>query len=786
MTTSTNKKNQLPPFNEGDQHQETAEEALTASLRRNSDSTSQQQHCLVCYDELEYITKTPCEHNQVCGVCHLRLRYLHEDRKCPICKTENEQVIVDEHKSSGDKKFEDYNIWGNDLGGNYEYRDDVGMFFHRMHYDKTIKPLFGYHCTKPNCYYDGLKPDINIYEQKQQQQNSTEASNDGKPKIVTQLRGLQDHLRNKHQLTLCQLCVDHKRDFVARLPRFTPSRLKQHLVQGDGKGSGFEGHPICEFCRPTRFYDITHLHQHLNKEHYKCHVCEKRGLANQFFKNYRSLERHFDNQHFLCKNPQCLSARFVVFENELDLQHHERQVHGGTSSGSKIQLEFRVRRHNVEEPNQEVPTESDFNYSLDGQAFVPADLPQSSDAIQLHPRHVERTEELRRQAETIRRSNSTNQFEAPDAFPDLTGSTETGDAAGTGQQPLRVGWTSGTTLDRLGGRKKAGQVTDEDFPSLPSSAPSKKKQLFPKMKPNATSLSTIPPSGGWTAGSAAAATRIGSRPLPSSVPSFGQPRAAQGVSHSQRIPSSEDFPSLAASSKGPKKKYSIEAFSKRSQPAPSWTDADFPAVASALGNTSHLASGNVLKPPSSSATASVEDIKAQLGPIKYKELKSCVKRFTSKELGPEEFIDHTAALFDRGYADKDFWSFLPGLLESFPDEFRARQAMEYMEELKRMKNGVHNAESVRTNQATVPISWGSRPRVAVSSTPYGARVASSLNSQAKGGSNQAWQKPASTSTGKQQNQQSSSTASLHGSKKNGPGNGKKKKQNDELRKLAFG
>ena len=66
------------------------------------------------------------------------------------------------------------------------------------------------------------------------------------------------------------------------------------------------------------------LHEHLNKEHYKCHICDKQGKPNQFFKDYTRLERHFDRDHYLCHDGQCLSARFVVFENEIDLRAHEK------------------------------------------------------------------------------------------------------------------------------------------------------------------------------------------------------------------------------------------------------------------------------------------------------------------------------------------------------------------------------------------------------------------------------------------------------------------------------
>ena len=426
-------------------------------------------HCLVCYSDLTLRGKTPCDHNDICGVCHLRLRHLHGDKKCPICKTENESIIVD--KADG-KRFQDYPMWGNEIGAGFTHRDDVGMFFENQYYEEEILPLFGYSCN--TC-------EFRIEDQ---------PNAGGKKK--TPLKILQDHLRTKHRLALCQLCVDHKRDFVSRLPRMTPKQLQNHLKNGDGPTSGFNGHPVCEFCKPKRFYDLAFLHQHLHKEHYKCHVCEKRGLDNQFFKNYKSLEKHFDQQHFLCHDVQCLAARFVVFENELDLRAHELAVHGGTSTGStKINLEFRTRRAGYDgsgvEADQAAPSDSDFNYGLDGMAFVPDALPTSQQGgnsatanstasssnrdVQLHPLHLQRTEEFRQQARAIREQQAVDNQE--ESFPSLQ------QAGGPSNAPL-VGWSAGTTMQRVNVRRKdAGKVTAEDFPTLgpaPSAGASKKKK----------------------------------------------------------------------------------------------------------------------------------------------------------------------------------------------------------------------------------------------------------------------------------------------------------------------
>ena len=455
---------------------------------------------MVCYSDLQQTAGIlACGHNDVCGTCHLRLRHLHSDNKCPMCKTVNPQVIV----APPGKLWEDYEIWGNELGADFVYRQDVGMFFPVEYYQEEIQPLFGYHCTSCN-EYDGTTPDANIYEQQQQGKK--------KKKVPTPLMALQDHLRNTHKLALCQLCVDFKRDFVSQLPRFTPTQLRTHLSKGDGSDSGFKGHPLCEFCRPKRFYDVTQLHHHLQTEHYKCHVCDKQGLHNQFFRNYASLQHHFDAQHYLCHDPQCLEARFVVFENEIDLRAHQVQVHGSSGS-SKIQLEFRIKRAghdgSGQSPPQQVPSSNDFQYTLDGQAFVPPELNAENthgapNQDISHPMHLARTNELRAHAAEIRQ----RAVEETEAFPSLNASAPT--------SSLRVGWSS-EGLRRSAGVGNAGR---EEFPSLPSS--SRKQQSvatrlksggvsgsrqFAAMRSAAAAMPTTSTSAsGWTAPKTATTT----------------------------------------------------------------------------------------------------------------------------------------------------------------------------------------------------------------------------------------------------------------------------------------
>ncbi|KAL3918255.1 MAG: hypothetical protein SGILL_004323, partial [Bacillariaceae sp.] len=633
------------------------------------------QHCLVCYSDLTTRGKLPCGHDDICGVCHLRLRFLHDDKKCPICKAENDRVIVD---ADPKKRFEDYPQWGDDIGAGFVYKSDVGMFFQHEYYEKEITPLFAFQCNKCDFKVDATT-------------NNTSKKNS--PQKL-----LEDHLKSAHRLQMCRLCIDHKRDFVTRLPRMTQNQLQTHLKKGDGPASGFSGHPACEFCRPKRFYDLNFLHQHLHKEHYKCHICEKQGNENQWFKNYKSLEKHFDKAHFLCHDVQCLQARFVVFENELDLRAHEMQVHGGTSTGStKINLEFRTRRAGYDGSGmgvqQDTPSNSDFNFDLDGQAFVPEALPnqgsnintmanssETASGAQLHPRHVQRTEELRAHAAAVRQQQA---IEAQgESFPTLQAA-----APQAGSNAPLVSWTTGAALQKVNRNGASMNVTTESFPSLPTSAATesnaKKKAMkgtlgatrrqFAAMSTSASQASQPSWSGSGASIAAAplstSATRptapaasfnrqsnltsnnfpslgpsAGSRPAPYAAANAFAKKNQQRAAAPPSINNVGDFPAMSSAAKSSK--------SKNLKPAPAQAPSlnsavDFPAPPSASASSSarqHMLrdskksvarTDNVLQVNVTSGTAAkatVEDMKASLGPSKYKQLKRLTKEFAQDNL----------------------------------------------------------------------------------------------------------------------------------------------------------
>ena len=208
--------------------------------------------------------------------------------------------------------YQELQVWGEDIGPDYTYDHTARMFFPNQYFTNFVSKLWLYDCQV--C---------------------------GKKR--KNLKELEAHLKTDHDLHICHSCAKHKQVFPSELKYYTQRDLDRHLRQGDPEEGG-QGHPMCQFCK-TRFYDKQALYEHLTKDHYSCHLCEKKGIFYQYYRDYASLETHFRNDHLLCEHPDCLQRRFVVFDSELELHAHIRTTHPDQKVPKSIPLNmtgFRV------------------------------------------------------------------------------------------------------------------------------------------------------------------------------------------------------------------------------------------------------------------------------------------------------------------------------------------------------------------------------------------------------------------------------------------------------------
>ncbi|KAJ2553688.1 hypothetical protein EV175_002848, partial [Coemansia sp. RSA 1933] len=263
-------------------------------------SNEDENVCFICADTVKFHAIGECNHI-TCFRCNLRLRALFKSRACPYCKADMTTVI---HTSSSDKTFATL------LERPLPYTDtNLNIKFDSKEAYDTAMHTLQFNCPDSKCGH---------------------VDSDG-------LKGLKNHVRNEHSKTFCDLCLKNKKSFAEEHKLFTKAQLRTHYSRGDAVG--FTGHPQCEFCNAS-FYDNDQLFDHCRKKHEQCFICVRNETDRQvYYANYDTLEVHFSTAHFLCKDTTCLQKKFVVFENEIDMQSHQLAEHGNAHVGQRAKRE---------------------------------------------------------------------------------------------------------------------------------------------------------------------------------------------------------------------------------------------------------------------------------------------------------------------------------------------------------------------------------------------------------------------------------------------------------------
>ncbi|KAI4301570.1 hypothetical protein L6164_034835 [Bauhinia variegata] len=304
--------------------------------------------CAVCAEPLEWVAYGPCLHREVCSTCVARLRFICEDRRCCICKTECNVVFVTKALGDYTRMINDFSALPSDVRegnvGSYWYHEDTNAYFDDVDHYKMIKAMCRLSCSVCD---------------KMEEQPQDASKRRQRFRNIEQLKG---HLFHRHRLLMCRLCLEGRKVFICEQKLYTRAQLNRHISTGDSEvdGSesergGFMGHPMCEFCR-TPFYGDNELYTHMSREHYTCHICQRLHPGQyEYYKNYDDLEIHFRQEHFLCEDEACLAKKFVVFQSEAEMKRHNTVEHGGRMSRSKrnaalqIPTSFRYRHSNEQD-----------------------------------------------------------------------------------------------------------------------------------------------------------------------------------------------------------------------------------------------------------------------------------------------------------------------------------------------------------------------------------------------------------------------------------------------------
>lgn len=255
-------------------------------------------NCIICANPIDYCTiNENCFHGDndlVCWKCSLYLRKKMNDKRCCICKVESDYVIYSDTKPNSNSGYSGYNL--NQL----RKISEINCYVTKPYMISHIKSFFDIYCIKCGENFDKLQQ-------------------------------LKTHMKDTHSLYYCDVCLEGRKVVLKDQKLYTFNDLKYHKDNGEeDEFSGKIGpHPECLFCN-KRLYNDEELFFHMYHSHEKCHICESKGHKFEFFHNYSMLQIHFDQYHFRCIYPQC--SHFVVFDNQLQLNHHILNEHSADLS----------------------------------------------------------------------------------------------------------------------------------------------------------------------------------------------------------------------------------------------------------------------------------------------------------------------------------------------------------------------------------------------------------------------------------------------------------------------
>eukprot|EP00949_MAST-11_sp_MAST-11-sp1_P004757 g4757.t1 len=347
------------------------------------------EDCLICCKPLVYRAFGPCDHSGICSRCLLTQRLLYGDISCPLCKAENERIIVTSNKSRAHWSSFANSIFGETCGGDLIMDREWGAFFDaadRRHLE-DIRALRGFACGVPGC--------------------------DAKPQT---LKALKAHLRSAHDRELCEVCVKAQRKFISEIGRYTSAELQVHLRRGI-PSEGFNGHPACPFCK-GRYYSDEELYKHMQAKHFSCHICQAQGSKKIYFRDYSALRRHYTSKHFVCMQRECVEKKFVVFATELELQGHMASTHPSIPYKRSINLKFNVGSGSTPQHSDSGATNDDafdefaFAYDPSGQissssSAVSSTVPAAAAAVR-RPRAPVGEEQFPTLGDAIRQSSGSS------------------------------------------------------------------------------------------------------------------------------------------------------------------------------------------------------------------------------------------------------------------------------------------------------------------------------------------------------------------------------------------
>lgn len=258
------------------------------------------KYCLLCcQDAPSYVCLGPCGHAELCWVCAVRLRALSNDKCCPVCKVEAEEIVITDDASLPFPASSHLSSLPGD--------STLGIRFASEKIERAVMRLFEYRCRLDQCAHSDV--------------------------AFRSLWELENHLWKVHWRQFCGTCLKGRASFIGEQVVYTQRDMQRHCRWGDRASNtggrdvpAVPAHSWCEFCKQY-FRDDDDLLYHMHTCHHLCQICG--GTQNQFYPNFRCLASHFAEQHYVCPHPDCAhdGHRLTVFSTPDELELHRLSAH---------------------------------------------------------------------------------------------------------------------------------------------------------------------------------------------------------------------------------------------------------------------------------------------------------------------------------------------------------------------------------------------------------------------------------------------------------------------------
>lgn len=102
----------------------------------------------------------------------------------------------------------------------------------------------------------------------------------------------------------------------------------------------------------------------MSKNHFTCHLCGDK-FKHLYYKDYSSLEKHFDLTHYLCRDEICRASNYIVFWTADELTVHQAKIHkqGSDYNQAKHLLGFNSLGHSPKKDEITFKDKEGIDYS---------------------------------------------------------------------------------------------------------------------------------------------------------------------------------------------------------------------------------------------------------------------------------------------------------------------------------------------------------------------------------------------------------------------------------------